>query len=155
MPGHMCTPPPPTHPKFPGVLVTCSLLSFPLQSLPQQKNVWCNSLHHARPYITDPAVRHKVLSYRYLRGWQINLSADWWAVMQLSGPVRVQHHAVERPAINRRQDLQGVDSSSSVTMNRVKHFLGHSIVQVHQSEHAKIFHLSCLWLPATSFWLNL
>lgn len=127
MPGHMCALPPPIHPESPSVLVTCSLLSFPFQSLPRQKNVWCNSLHNARPYITDPVVGDKVLSY--LRGRQINLSADWWGVMQLSGLVRVQHHAVERPASkNRSQDLRGVDSSSSVIMTRVKLFWGHSIV---------------------------
>lgn len=75
MPGHMDTPPPPTHPESPGVLVTCPMLSFPSQSLPQQRNAWCNSLHHAGPSITDPMVRDKDLSRR--KGWQINFSADW------------------------------------------------------------------------------
>lgn len=154
MPGHMCAPPPPTHPESPGVLVTCSLLSFPFQSLPQQQNVWRNSPHHARPYISDPVVRDKVLSY--LRGRQINLRADWWAVMQLSGLVRVQHHAVERPASkNRSQDLRGVDSSSSVIMTRVKLFWGIALFSCTSVRTCQSFHLSCLWLSATSFWLNL
>lgn len=83
-------------------------------------NVWCNSLCHARPYITDPMVRDKVLSY--LKGWQINFSA----VMQLSGLVRVQHRAGERPASkNRKQDLRGVES---VIMSRVKQCLGYNNV---------------------------
>lgn len=132
MPGHMCTPPPPTHPESPGVLVTCPLLSFPPQSLSQQRNAWCNSLRHAGPSITDPMVRDTVLSRR--KGWQINFSTNWWAVMQLSGLVMVQHHAVERPATkNRSQDLRGGASRSSVIMNRVKHCLGCNIIffQVH------------------------
>ncbi len=119
-----------SHPDSPGVLVTCSLLLFPVEAFiaepaVQPRNGWFNSPHHAGPSITDPVVRDKVLSCR--KGWQINLNPDWCAGMRVSGLVWGQHHEVEKPvSINRTRDLHAGDSGSSVMLRRVKLRLGQS-----------------------------
>lgn len=113
---------------YPSWIPWC-LGHVPAALIPSPKLAYscCNFLCHAGPSITDPVVRDTVLSCR--KGWQINFSTDWWAVMQLSGLLMVQHHGVERPATkNRSQELRGGASSLSVIMNRVRHCLGCNII---------------------------
>lgn len=76
------------HLPIPNPLCLGHMLSTFISFIKLASKVWCNSLCHAGPYITDPMVRDKVLSN--LKGWQINFSA----VMQLFGLVRVQHRVV-------------------------------------------------------------
>lgn len=114
MPGHMSTPPPPPHPESPGVLVTWSVLPFPLKP----------SSPTSGPSVSDPTVRDEVLCGR--KGWQISLNSDWEAVLQLSGLVWGQHPEVEKPVSKNRFRLICHNERGKDTGERAAHQINHS-----------------------------